>query len=104
MIVCENYTKLHDKIKNIKTAMLTLSDHNRCLYSLPLNTLMTECEGYILYFIKLELEMQNDIAHHPCINLSYAQQANRIFVSITGLAEIIGDHDNINELWKPSFI
>jgi general stress protein 26 len=103
MKVCEKYIQLHDKIKNIKTAMLTLADQHRCLYSLPLNTLMMECEGHVWYFIKLDLEMQNDIAHHPCVNVSYADPAHRMFVSISGHAEIIGDLEKIKELWKPSF-
>jgi general stress protein 26 len=103
MKVCEKYMKLHDKIKNIKTAMLTLADRSSCLYSLPLYTVMTECEGHIWFFIKLDLDMQNDLAHHPCVNLSYSNPDSRIFVSISGKGEVIGDLDKIKELWKPVF-
>jgi general stress protein 26 len=103
MKVCEKYMKLHDKIKNIKTAMLTMTGQYGCLYSLPVNTLMTECEGHIWYFIKLNLEMENDLAHHPCVNLSYTDVAHRIFVSISGEAEIVGEKEKFNVLWKAVF-
>jgi general stress protein 26 len=103
MKVCQKYIRLHDKIKNIRTAMLTLADQDGCLYSLPVNTLMTECEGHMWFFIKISMEMENDLAHHNCVNISYSDSAHSLFVSITGEGEVIRDIGQLNELWKPVF-
>jgi general stress protein 26 len=103
MKVCQKYIKLHDKIKNISIAMLTWADQAGCMHSIPLNTLMTECEGHIWFFIKVDSEIENDLSCSNGINLSYSDPVNRIFVSIAGEAEIIRDKDKIKNLWKPAF-
>src|SRR4051794_13890760 len=103
MKVCQKYIKLHDKIKNIKTAMLTFLNQDKCLYSIPVNTLMTECEGHAWFFINLDSKMEDDLTRCNCVNVSYSDPAHRIFVSIIGEAEIIRDHDKFQEHWKPVY-
>jgi general stress protein 26 len=103
MKVCQKYIRLHDKIKNIKTAMLTFMNQDACLYSIPVNTLMTECEGHAWFFINLDSKMEDSLARGNCVNISYSDPVHRLFVSIIGEAEIIRDHNKFQEHWKPVF-
>ena len=92
---------LHDKIKGIKIAMLTLIDGSNKLRSIPVTTMQTECEGNIWFFAQLDSEKTEHIVNKS-ITVTYTDSYNEIYVSIAGKAEIVTDRAKINELWKPN--
>jgi general stress protein 26 len=103
MDICRKYVELHDKIKHIRIAMLTLEeDEKGGLRSVPMVTMQTECEGNIWFFTSLDSEKVDQIQRNPNVNLTYADQRGKQYVSITGKAEIIKDENKMKELWKPN--
>ena len=101
MDICSKYVDLHDKIKNIKIAMLTLHDQKGNLRSMPMTTMQTECEGFVWFFTNLDSEKVDEINLNPTVNISYTDRSKEIFVSISGKAETIKKSQKISELWKP---
>jgi|SRR6185437_1313184 len=102
MVTCKKYSLLHDKIKNITIAMLAFTDNNGRLKSIPMTTMQTECEGYIWFFTELDSQHTESIFKNSLVNVSYTDSYKDIYVSISGKAEIVIDHNKMNELWKPN--
>jgi general stress protein 26 len=103
MEVCRKYFKLHQKIKDLPVAMLTIVDRDECLHSFPMYTVQTECEGSIWFFAGFDAQKVKEIEYHKCVNLSYSSTEKGIYVSISGKAEFVRDSEKIQELWKPLF-
>ena len=101
MVTCKKYSMLHDKIKGIKIAMLTLMDGSGKLKSIPMTTMQTECEGNIWFFTHLDSEKTEHLTNKS-INVTYTDSYNEIYVSISGKAELITNRAKISELWKPN--
>lgn len=101
MDICKKYVELHDKIKHIKIAMLTIQDEKGYYRSRPMITMKTECEGNVWFFTNLDSEKVEEIRKNPSVNLSYADQAEEIYVSIAGRAEVVNDQQKMEEFWKP---
>ncbi|HEY8400509.1 MAG TPA: pyridoxamine 5'-phosphate oxidase family protein [Cytophagaceae bacterium] len=101
METCKKYVELHDRIKNIKTAMLTTMHENGCLRSMPMTTMQTECEGNVWFFTNLASLKVDEIEKHRCVNVSYSDVDNETYVSISGKAEVVRDRTKMEELWKP---
>jgi general stress protein 26 len=103
MEVCRKYLKLHQKIKDLPVAMLTIINRDECLHSFPMYTVQTECEGVIWFFADFNPQRTKEIEFHKCVNLSYSSIEKGIYVSITGKAEFVKDKEKMKELWKPKF-
>lgn len=82
--------------------MLGYSDNDGCMRSIPVPTAQTECEGYIWFFMNIKSEKAKILEGQKCVNVSYSDNKEETFVSITGKAEIINDRNKISELWKPN--
>ena|SRR6185312_7052926 len=102
MVTCKKYSRLHDKIKNIKIAMLTFAYSNGKLKSNPMTTMQTECEGNIWFFTQLDSEQAEEVQKNPLVNISYTDSYTETYVSISGKAEIVTERSKMNELWKPN--
>lgn len=102
MDICRKYVELHNKIKNINIAMLTLHSENGRLRSMPMITMKTECEGNVWFLTNLDSDKVEEIRKNPQVNLSYSNQAGEVYVSISGTAIIVEDKVKIKELWKSS--
>src|SRR5436190_20807907 len=100
MDICNKYVELHNKIKNIKIAMLTFSDEKGILRSVPMTTMQTECEGNVWFFTSSDSEKVDEIRRNPHINLSYVDQQKEMYVSVSGMAEIVSNKQKMVELWK----
>jgi general stress protein 26 len=101
MDICRKYVELHNKIKNIKIAMLTLHNESGKLRSMPMLTIKTECEGNIWFFTNLDSDKVNQLRTNPEVNLSYSDQSSEVYVSVSGRAEIVEDKKLVKEFWKP---
>jgi general stress protein 26 len=101
MDICKKYVELHDKIKHIKIAMLTIKDDHGTLRSMPMITMKTECEGNIWFFTNLDSDKVGEIERNSTINLSYTDQEEEVYVSISGRATVVKDNYKMQELWKP---
>jgi general stress protein 26 len=101
MDICNKYVELHDKIKNIKIAMMTVIDEKGTMRSVPMTTMQTECEGNVWFFTSSDSEKVDEIRKNPHVNLSYANHDKEIYVSVSGIAEVVRDKQKMETLWKP---
>jgi general stress protein 26 len=91
---------LADKIKPVRFAMFTTVDQNGHLVSQPMTVQKTE-DGGIWFFTSTLVELWENIAHTPQVNLSFAQPDDNLFVSVSGEAERVVDRERIHQMWNP---
>ncbi len=94
--------KVADKIKDIKTAMLVTADEDGNLRSRPMQTL--QIEGSDLYYLTgyhsgKTYEIKNDSQ----VNITFADESNKVYVSVSGIATVSKDKQKIEELWNEAF-
>ena len=96
--------KLRELIKDVKVAMFTTTDHDGMMRSRPLQTLDTDAQegvAELWFFTAGNTSKVDEIADDQHVNLSYADAANKRFVSVSGTATASRDLERIRRLWKP---
>lgn len=98
----EQLEKLRDLVKSIDIAMLTTIDESGSLHSRPMS-----CNGEIdpngdLWFFTyasshkvLEVEQQQQV------NVSFSDPHKQRYVSMSGTAQLVRDHQKLAQLWQP---
>ena len=94
--------ELKSKIKSIRFAMFTTADDNGHLQSRPMTNQEMDAEGNLWFFTSSETELWQNIAIHPHVNLSFAEPADSVYVSVSGRAERVVDRATIKEMWNPA--
>ena len=94
--------KIADKIKDIKTAMLVTLEEDGCLRSRPMQLLQIEGKD-LLFLTGYQSGISHEVAHDSHVNLSFADERNMVFVSLSGKATVSKDQATIDELWKPAY-
>ena len=93
---------LKSKIKSIRFAMFTTTDDNGHLVSRPMTNQEMDAEGKLWFFTSTETDLWENIVAHPQVNLSFAEPADNVYVSISGRAERVVDRAKIKEMWNPA--
>jgi general stress protein 26 len=93
----ESLGKLCKLIEPIHTAMLTVSDAEGDLVSMPMAPLQMDEDGAIWFFTDLH---SDKVRHLQAVNLSFADGDDSTYVSIAGRGEIHSDRAMIQELWS----
>lgn len=93
--------KLRELIEGISVAMLTTVDAEGQLRSRPLATLQVDGDNELWFFTASQSPKADEIAHDSRVNLSYANEDDHTYVSVSGNAEIVRDPMLIHRLWKP---
>ncbi len=96
-------TKIAQLIKGIKFAMLTTEQDDGSLRSRPMATQQTEFEGSLWFFTDESTRKCNEIKHHQAVNVSFSDQINNVYISISGKAELVHDKKKMEELWSPFY-
>ena len=99
--------KLFDQIDDIEIAMMTTRRPDGHLRSRAMAT-QKHAPGADLWFVAAEGSPKlGDIRNDPHVNLSYYKDASREWVSVSGIASVNRDRENIRELyaadWKAWF-
>ena len=98
----ENIKKLADKIKEIKTAMLVTAEEDGTLRARPMQTL--KIEGNALWFLTgSDSHKSQEIKNDSHVNLSFADESSKLYVSVSGIATVNRDPRKIDELWSEPF-
>jgi general stress protein 26 len=93
---------LGDLLAGIEYAMLTTLAADGSLVSRPLQTLQMDADGALWFFTSAASGKIGDIQHDSRVNLAYANPLKKIFVTVSGHAEIVVDRNKIDELWSPA--
>ena len=93
---------LKSNITPIRFAMFTTIDDNGKLVSRPMTNQEMDAEGNLWFFTSTETDLWENIVAHPQVNLSFAEPADSIYVSVSGRAERVVDRDQIKQMWNPA--
>jgi general stress protein 26 len=96
----ESIKKLRELIKDVQVAMLTTVDWG-VLRSRPMQTQDVDFDGDLWFFTSTETHKTEEIEKDRRVNVSYAAPDSNTYVSVSGTAAIIKDHQKIQELWSP---
>ncbi len=94
--------ELRARIQTIRYAMLTTIDQHGRLNSRPMTTQQVDAEGNLWFFTSTETALWQDIAAHPQVNLSFAEPADDVYVSVSGMAERVVERERIKAMWNPA--
>ena len=92
---------ISSKIKSIRFAMFTTLDQHGHLVSRPMTNQEMDAEGNLWFYTSTETDLWENIVGHPDINVSFAEPADQVYVSISGRAERVVDRAKIKSLWNP---
>lgn len=93
---------LWEKIKDVQFGMLTTYDPLlRALRSRPMTNQQVEFDGTLWFFISDSTAAGREVLIDDTVNISYADPGNKVFVSVSGTAEVLDDHEKAKQLWNP---
>lgn len=97
----EQMDKIQALVKDVKYTMMTTRTSDDHLHSCPMNTTETSIGAKEIWFIgHTPSETVENIKKHPEVNLAYATQDNKDYLSIAGKAELVDDKEKLDELWS----
>jgi len=95
--------RLRDLIRDVRFAMLTTRSVDGSLSSRPMTTLQAEFDGTLWFLAAADSLKALDIEQRPKVNLGYAAPETGRYVSVSGTASVLHDHNKARELWRPEF-
>lgn len=100
----ENFKKLYRMIRDIKFTMLTTVSSDGSIHSrpmLPQDFNKVEFDGTLWFFSQKNSSKNHAIENDQHVNLTFTNQENKNYVSISGRATISEDKDLMKRLWNP---
>ena len=97
----ESLQYLQEKIKEVKTAMLTTYNAEKGFHSRPMGTADVDNEGNIWFFTNEYSPKASEISVENTVSLTYSDPANHTYLSIIAEASIVDDKAKMKELWNP---
>lgn len=85
-------------MKKIRFCMFSNWDGSK-LHSRPMAAFVRPDEGAIYFFTDERAHKDEEIRQHPRVYLAFTDTAGQKYVSVSGTAEILSDHEKIKELW-----
>jgi general stress protein 26 len=98
--VTHDLSKMFEKIKDVRIAMLTTFDEQNQLHSRPMYTQKPEHDGSLLFLTDADSAKVYEIKKDSHVNLSYSDPNDNVYVSVTGRASVYHDQAKIDELWS----
>ncbi|UYZ63988.1 pyridoxamine 5'-phosphate oxidase family protein [Hymenobacter weizhouensis] len=98
--VSHDVTKLIERIKDIKIAMMTTVEAGGELHSRPMYTQEPEEDGTLWFFTERDSAKIDEVQQDRHVNLGYSKPNDNLYVSISGIATVINDRQKIKELWS----
>jgi general stress protein 26 len=90
--------RLAEMVKDMNVAMLTSLNDEGQLVARPMAPLQMDAEGAIWFFTDVHSEKVEFLQH---FNLSFSDEKNATYVSLSGHGELSQDRDRITALWTP---
>ena len=98
--VSHDVSKLVEKIKDIKIAMMTTIENGNELHSRPMYTSQPDADGTLWFFTEQDSQKVDELQKDRHVNLGYADTSGNTYVAITGKAQIVTDRAKIKALWS----
>lgn len=98
--VSHDVSKLVEKIKDIKIAMMTTIENDQDLHSRPMYTNTPEDDGTLWFFTEQDSSKVNEVQKDRHVNLGYSSPSDNLYVAISGTAKVVTDRAKIKELWS----
>ena len=98
--VSHDVSKLVEKIKDIKIAMMTTIENGNELHSRPMYTNTPEDDGTLWFFTEQDSSKVQEVQQDRHINLGYSNPDDNLYVAVTGTAQVVTDRAKIKELWS----
>jgi general stress protein 26 len=95
----ETTDKIWSLIKDARVAMLT-SDDDGVLRSRPMVAAQDEFDGTLWFFTRLDSPKVDEVRQDPQVNVAYASASDNSFVSLSGVATVSQDRDQIDKRWN----
>lgn len=95
----EAIEKVRELIKDIKIAMLTTVSEEG-LVSRPMKTQDVEFDGSLWFLTKKDTDKFHELLHNNQVNVAYADKS---YVSIRGVAELVDNTGKIKEFWNKAY-
>jgi len=92
---------LKDKIKNIRTALLTTYTNSNGYRSRPLGTADIDKSGNIWFFTNEYCPKNKDVFTDSTVSVTYSNPDSDAYVNVRGEAELISDRQKMKEFWSP---
>ena len=99
----DDVKKLGELIEDIQFAMFTTVDTDGTLHSRPMATQQVEFDGDLWFFTGLDAAKVQQVNGEHQVNVSFANPDDQRYVSISGWAELVRDHQKMEELWNPLY-
>jgi general stress protein 26 len=92
---------LWNKIKHIKTAMLVSQD-GEILRARPMYMVQKTFSGTLYFYTGFNSQKADEIRDNAMVNVSFADEEHKIFVSLSGHAVMSKDSQLVEEFWSPA--
>lgn len=89
-------------MKKSRVGMLTTRSADGTLKARPLGTQEVEFDGDIWFATGFDSEKVRDIEADPRVNVSFQNDDDNSYVSLSGIASIVRDRMKIDALWSPA--
>jgi len=97
----ESLQYLQDKIKEVRTAMLTTYSQEKGFHSRPMGTADVDNEGNIWFFTNEFSPKVSEISVENTVSLTYSDPKDHTYLSIIAEASIVDDKEKMQQLWNP---
>ncbi len=97
----EQIKKLNDLIKDVRIAMMTTIEPDGSLRARPMATQESEFDDTLWFFTGEHDPKVDEVQKDHRVNITYSSKDGNVWVSISGMAEVVRDRQKIDDLWKP---
>jgi len=94
--------QLQNLIQGIDYGMLTTVYDDGSLHSCPMySNDEVDSDGTLWFFTYTNSHRVSEIEHNQQVNVSFTSSQKQRYVSISGTAQLVKDHNKMEELWRP---
>ncbi len=97
----KEYKQLESILKDVRTAMLSTIDEDGQCIARPMSLQQAEFDGDLWFFTSKGSRKVDHIKQHSLVGVTFSNDKQSSWISITGNAEIVSDNEKITELWNP---
>jgi general stress protein 26 len=97
----EGIDKVRELMKDARICMLTSMTEDGRHVSRPMGLQEAEFVGDLWFFTYEDSEQTRNLVTHPQVNVSFSNQKDNAWVSLSGAAELVHDRAKAEKLWTP---